>query len=68
MRLVVNGDPLEMEDSSTVAALVDRVVDAPGGRGTAVAINGEVVPRAEWPEASLEEGDKVEVLKAVGGG
>jgi sulfur carrier protein len=68
VRLVVNGDPIEIEDRSTVATLVDRVVDSPGGRGTAVAINGEVVPRTEWPQASLEEGDRVEVLKAVGGG
>jgi sulfur carrier protein len=68
VNLVVNGDPFEIDDSSTVASLVDRVVEVPGGKGTAVAINGEVVPRAEWPTVPLEEGDKVEVLKAVGGG
>lgn len=68
MKLLLNGDPFEIEDHSTVALLIDRVAAAPGGRGTAVAINGEVVPRAEWPTAPLREGDRVEVLKAVGGG
>jgi thiamine biosynthesis protein ThiS len=31
-------------------------------------VNGEVVPRAGWEEASLTEGDRVEVLSAIGGG
>jgi sulfur carrier protein len=68
MKLMLNGDPFEIEERSTVAILIDRVAEAPGGRGTAVAINGEVVPRAEWPTSPLREGDRVEVLKAVGGG
>jgi sulfur carrier protein len=68
MRLLLNGDPFEIEERSTVTILIDRVAETPGGRGTAVAINGEVVPRAEWPISRLREGDRVEVLKAVGGG
>ena len=68
MKLVVNGDELEVEDRETVAALVERVGGSSKGKGTAVAVNGEVVPRAEWPGAALEEGDRVEVLRAVGGG
>jgi sulfur carrier protein len=68
MRLVVNGDPFEIDDRSTLAVLVERLSESPGGKGTAVAVNGEVVPRAEWKTAALEEGDRVEVLKAVGGG
>jgi sulfur carrier protein len=68
VKLVVNGDPLEVDERSTLARLVERVADSPGGRGTAVAVNGEVVPRAQWDTAALSEGDRVEVLKAVGGG
>ncbi|WP_026922435.1 sulfur carrier protein ThiS [Glycomyces arizonensis] len=37
------------------------------GRGTAVAVNGEVVPRSEW-DRPLAEGDAVEVLTATQGG
>ncbi|OLT17457.1 thiamine biosynthesis protein ThiS [Pseudonocardia sp. CNS-139] len=36
--------------------------------GVAVAVDGEVVPRAGWPDAVLAEGARVEVLTAVQGG
>ena len=68
MNLLVNGDNVELESDVTVASLVEQVTDRPGGKGTAVAVNGEVVPRGRWPAVSLVEGDRVEVLKAVGGG
>src|SRR3989304_4825065 len=34
----------------------------------AVAVNGEVVPRSEWPRARVSDGDAVEIVRAVGGG
>ena len=68
MNLMVNGSSLEAEDRATVASIVDRV--APGRRqtGTAVALNGEVVPRMEWATTELSDGDRIEVLHAIGGG
>jgi sulfur carrier protein len=66
--LVVNGESLEIEDGSTLAFVVERVAESPEGKGTAVAVNGEVVPRTQWRTAALSDGDRVEVLKAVGGG
>ncbi|MEJ7715723.1 MAG: sulfur carrier protein ThiS [Thermoleophilaceae bacterium] len=41
---------------------------APDGRGVAVALGGEVVPRGQWQTMQLEEGEQVEVLHAVQGG
>jgi sulfur carrier protein len=41
---------------------------AGGGRGIAVARNGEVVPRSEWLATRLDPGDLVEVLTAAQGG
>jgi sulfur carrier protein len=38
------------------------------GRGVAVALDGEVVPRRLWDEVSLREGQRVEVVQAVQGG
>ena len=38
------------------------------GRGVAVAVDGEVVPRGEWESTELHEGQRVEVLQAVQGG
>ncbi|HEX4788596.1 MAG TPA: sulfur carrier protein ThiS [Actinospica sp.] len=34
----------------------------------AVAVDGEVVPRAAWPALALAEGARVEILTAVQGG
>jgi sulfur carrier protein len=39
-----------------------------GERGIAVALNGEVVARTKWNDVQLTEGDRVEVLGAIGGG
>jgi sulfur carrier protein len=41
---------------------------APDGRGIAVAVNGEVVPRTAWAGTPLRDGDRVEVLSATQGG
>lgn len=66
MRIVVNGEHRLVADR----ALVQQVLDTLGApaTGTAVAVNGEVVPRRDWPRRRLAEGDQVEVLTAVQGG
>ena len=66
MRLTVNGAPREVEDGATVAQLVAQV--AGDGRGVAVAVDGEVVPKSTWPDRTLIDGQAVEILKAVQGG
>lgn len=51
-------------------ALVDvlRELGLVERKGVAVALNGTVVPRAEWPTQSLAEGSHVLVIKATQGG
>ena len=66
MRLTVNGQPLDVDDGATVAELV--AARAPEHRRVAVARNGEVVARGDWPGTPLEEGDEVEVLVPTAGG
>lgn len=66
MKVVVNGAPRLVEEAVTVAGVVE-LLGAPE-RGTAVAVNGNVVPRREWTRRTLEDGDRVEVLTAVQGG
>lgn len=66
MRIIVNGDPSEVTGETTVAAVVAQ--RSQDGKGIAVALNGEVVPRAGWNDTLLSENDKVEVLAARGGG
>lgn len=67
MSLTVNGGPAPLPAPATVAALVAAMSDS-GGRGIAVALNGEVVPRSAWDTTDLRSGDRVEVLTAAQGG
>ncbi|WP_433115556.1 sulfur carrier protein ThiS [Micromonospora sp. CA-246542] len=66
MELTVNGAGRRVPGGASVADLVQDV--APHQRGVAVAVNGEVVPRAGWPATELRDGDRVEVLTAAQGG
>jgi sulfur carrier protein len=67
VKVIVNGNETELPQGATVAALIKRL-DVPGGRGVAVAVDAEVVPRGEWEHHALDEGDRVEVLRAIQGG
>jgi len=63
----VNGvdEPLRVR---SVADLLAQKDIAPDMRGIAVALNGNVVPRAEWPNMQLAPGDAVEIVLARQGG
>lgn len=66
--VTINGDRHEFPAGATLASVIESLPGAPEGRGVAVAVAGEVVPRAEWPSTELHEGAKVEVVAAVQGG
>jgi thiazole synthase len=68
MTIELNGEPTELAAGSTLADAVRESGVAREGRGVAVALDGEVVPRAEWDSTRLAEGSAVEVLAAVQGG
>lgn len=66
VNLIVNGKSHAAEPHSTLEALVQDVSDR--ASGIAVARNGEVVPRSQWPTTTLSDGDRVDVVTAVQGG
>ncbi len=66
--IYLNGNPHEDVGEQTVAGLL-RVLDLePDARGIAVAVDGEVVPRADWSTVAILDGARVEVLTAMQGG
>ena len=67
MNVVLNGESRELPEGCSVSRAVEASGARPDGRGVAVAIDGEVVPRAGW-DAELRDGQRVEVLRAVQGG
>lgn len=64
--LQVNGHPQEMPPGSSVAQLVSTLPLA--GKRFAIELNGEVVPRGRHAATPLNNGDRLEVVIAVGGG
>jgi sulfur carrier protein len=66
MRAKVNGDPVELPEGLTVAALL-RHLDVRAER-VAVERNGAVVRRARHADEKLAEGDVLEIVTFVGGG
>ena len=65
--VTVNGEPTEVAAGATVADVVLEL-DAAPRRGIAVAVGGEVVPRREWEQRVLGDGERVEVVQAIQGG
>ena len=68
MIIELNGRPVEIRAGATVA---DAVIDAGADRerrGVAVAVDGEVIRRAEWEQTRLRPDQHVEVVRAAQGG
>jgi thiamine biosynthesis protein ThiS len=66
MQITVNGQAREIDEGSTVAALLETLGLDP--RQLAVERNLELVPRKEHAATRLGAGDRVEVVTLVGGG
>lgn len=66
MDIMLNGQPRAFPDPLTVTALLEA--EGLGGRRVAVEVNGEIVPRSRHPEYALRDGDRVEIVHALGGG
>lgn len=68
IRVALNGEARELEDGATVADAVALLGVPPDARGVAVAVDREVVRRADWAETPLATGARVEILTAIQGG
>jgi sulfur carrier protein len=67
MRLKINGVDEEVSATTVAQLLADRGIN-PAVRFLAIAVNGDVVRRAEWPQAALKAGDAVEIVRPLQGG
>jgi sulfur carrier protein len=68
VNVTVNGEARLLQDGATVANVIELLDVAPGARGVAVALDGEVVTRGRWAETELREGSLVEIVAAIQGG
>ena len=67
MKLTVNGNDTELDDSLTVSQLlIDQEVKMP--EMVSVELNGQILKRSQFDETTLVDGDKIEFLYFMGGG
>jgi sulfur carrier protein len=66
--IVLNGERSDVCAGETVLAVLARLGLDSEARGVAVAVDGEVIPRAGWESYAVPEDARVEVLTAMQGG
>lgn len=66
MQIYINGKPQDIPQDCTASGLIDIL--GLTGRRIAMEINQEIVPRSAFPSHHLHEGDRVELVHAIGGG
>jgi sulfur carrier protein len=62
----INGTARQLSDSTNVATLIEEM--GLTGKRIALECNGEIVPRSRFATQQFSDGDKLEVVVAVGGG
>jgi len=66
MLIQLNGQSADVGEHASVSELVAGL--ALEGQRLAVEVDGEIVPRGRWAQVRLAPGNRVEVVKAIGGG
>ncbi len=66
MRVIVNGDEVELPADATIVELLETL--ALGSTKVAVELNQTIVPRSQHAQRRLQQGDSVEIVYAIGGG
>ncbi len=65
-QIELNGAPYPLPDGASLQALVEAL--GLHGQALALAVNRRVVPRERWPGTLLHAADRVDVVRAIGGG
>ena len=66
IEIMLNGEAHRFPAGQNVQHLIDSL--GLTGQALAVAVNRQVVPRASWQQKMIQAGDRVEVVRAIGGG
>jgi thiamine biosynthesis protein ThiS len=66
MKITVNGREMEVVDGLSVEALLTHL--AVTREYTAVAVNREITPKTAYGSVALHDGDRVEIVRPMGGG
>ena len=65
-KIQLNGDPYEINDGINLNELLKKLKIQKNK--VAVEVNGEIIEKNKYPNLILSKGDKVEIVKFIGGG
>lgn len=66
MEIELNGAPHQVDERQNLQQLIASLQLS--GQALAVAVNRSIVPRQRWAEHVLQPADRVDVVRAIGGG
>jgi len=66
MQIRLNGEQSVVDDAINLAQLVEQLELS--GKRIAIEVNDELIPRSQHMQHQLSEGDRVEIVQAIGGG
>ena len=66
MRILFNDEPMKCDDGLTVAVLLERLRQLKPG--TALALNQQILPREQWQQQIVQEGDQILLFQVIAGG
>jgi len=65
-QILLNGEPFEIKEHCSIAQLLEQCQLT--GQRLAVEINQNIIPRSQFEQYFLQNNDKVEIVRAIGGG
>ena len=68
MRIILSGEPRELESADNLHDLLAHIAIDPSKNGIAIARNGVVIPKKNWENEPLADGDAIEIVRASQGG
>ena len=66
MQILLNGEPRQLPGQQNLAELLELL--QLGEKRLAVEVNGEIVPRSCYSQQAIKDGDRLEIVNAIGGG
>ena len=66
MQLIINGRPQTVQENLSLSELISQLNMK--AERVAVERNGDIVPRNQWAQTALQNGDRLEIVHFVGGG
>lgn len=66
MEIIVNGEPRQIHDDACLSDLLGELDLT--GKKVAVEVNLDIVPRSTYADHHLSDGDRIEIVRAIGGG